>query len=70
VEKLLLRPMEAAELIAVGRSRIYEMLASGELPSIRIGRSVRVPLMELRKWVSEHQATACQSGVSSDSKGA
>jgi excisionase family DNA binding protein len=51
MDRLLLRPIEAAEAIGVGRSRIYELLASGELPSIRIGSSVRVPIDRLRAWI-------------------
>lgn len=51
MEKLLLRPVEAAEVIGIGRSKIYQLLASGELPSVKIGSSVRVPLDELRAWV-------------------
>ena len=48
---LLLRPVEAAEAIGIGRSKVYELLASGELPSIRIGNSVRVPIDKLREWI-------------------
>lgn len=55
MDKILLKPIEAAELLGIGRTRIYEMLASGELPSIRIGRSIRVPVDALRKWVLQHQ---------------
>ena len=51
-DKLLLRPMEAAEVVGVGRSKIYALLASGEIPSIRIGGSVRVPIAELRSWIA------------------
>ena len=53
MERLLLRPIEAAEAIGVGRSKVYELLASGELPSIRIGSSVRVPLDGLRAWIAK-----------------
>ena len=52
MDRLLLRPTEAAEAIGIGRSKIYELLASGELPSIRIGGSVRVPLDALRDWIA------------------
>ncbi len=55
MEKLLLKPAEAMEQLGVGRSRIYEMLACGELPSIRIGRSIRIPADALRRWVEECQ---------------
>ena len=50
-EKLLLRVPEAAEMTSVGRSKAYELVAGGEWPSIRVGRSVRVPLAGLLEWV-------------------
>ena len=37
MDRLLLRPAEAAEAIGIGRSKVYELLASGDLPSIRVG---------------------------------
>jgi excisionase family DNA binding protein len=53
MDRLLLRPDEAAELIGIGRSKVYEMLATGELPSVRVGGRLRVPLNELREWVAQ-----------------
>ncbi len=53
MERMLLRPAEAAEAIGVSRSRMYELLASGELPSIRVGRTVRVPVAALQTWIAE-----------------
>ena len=58
MEKLLLTATEASEAIGIGRTRIYELLASGELPSVRIGRSVRVPTEALKRWIQERQAGA------------
>lgn len=55
MDRLLLRPIEAAEAIGIGRSKVYELLASGELPSIRIGSSVRVPVDALRDWIARKQ---------------
>jgi excisionase family DNA binding protein len=52
VDRLLLRPIEAAEQLGIGRSKIYELLASGEIPSIRVGASVRVPVDALRAWIA------------------
>jgi len=49
--KLLLRVSEAAELLSVARSKAYAMVKAGELPSVRLGGSVRVPLARLREWV-------------------
>jgi excisionase family DNA binding protein len=51
MERLLLRPAEVADLIGIGRSKVYEMLASGELPSVRVGGGLRVPRTGLEEWV-------------------
>lgn len=50
-EQLAVTIPEAAALVDVGRSTGYALAASGEWPTIRIGRSVRVPLTALRLWV-------------------
>ncbi len=31
VDKLLLKPEEAAELLSIGRSKVYELIGTGEL---------------------------------------
>lgn len=52
-DKLLLRVSEAAERCSIGRSTAYELLASGQLPSVRVGRAVRVPVRALEAWIEE-----------------
>jgi excisionase family DNA binding protein len=51
MEQLLLTPLEAAQVLRVGRSKVYSLLAKGELRSVRVGHSIRVPADELREWV-------------------
>ena len=41
--RLLLTPERAAERLDVGRTTVYGLLATGELESVRIGRSRRIP---------------------------
>lgn len=43
--------MEVAEVLGIGRSRAYEMIREGQLPIVRLGRSVRVPADRLREWI-------------------
>ena len=50
---LLLRAEEAAKLLSLGRTTIFQMMASGELPCVRVGRAVRVPRTALERWVRE-----------------
>ena len=54
MEPLLLKAGEVAKLLGLGRSKVFAMLAVGELPVIRIGRSVRVPRAALEDWIAEH----------------
>jgi len=51
-ERLLWRPSEAAEAIGVSRSKLYELLSSKQIPSVRLGGSVRVPVDALREWIA------------------
>lgn len=53
---LLLRPAEVAETLGISRSKVFELLAKQELPSLHIGRSTRVPRPQLEKWI---QAQVC-----------
>jgi excisionase family DNA binding protein len=47
-----LRPADLARLLGVTRSRIYQLLSSGELPSVRIGGAIRVPRVAWERWVA------------------
>lgn len=38
-------------MLGIGRSRAYEMIREGQLPIVRLGRSVRVPADKLREWI-------------------
>ena len=50
-KRLLLRIPEVAESLGIGRTNIYELIATGVLPSIRVGRAVRITDIALQKWV-------------------
>ncbi len=49
----LLRPDEAAQLLSVNTSWIYEAVRSGRMPCIRIGRYVRFTRSMLEEWLAE-----------------
>ena len=52
VEKLLLKPEEAAEILSIGRSKVYELMGTGELASVRIGACRRIPAEALTDFVA------------------
>jgi excisionase family DNA binding protein len=51
--QILLKPKRAFELLDISRSTGYALIASGELPSVRIGRAVRIPVDGLKAWVKQ-----------------
>ncbi len=54
--RLLLRVTEAAERLALGRSTVYELIARGELPTVRIGAATRIPVAALQHWVERQMS--------------
>jgi excisionase family DNA binding protein len=55
-DRLLLRPEEAAELLGIGRSKLYDLLATGEVESVHIGSCRRIPVEGLHRYVARLRA--------------
>lgn len=51
-DRLLVRVGEAGEMLGIKRSKVYELLAAGEIESVTIGRSRRIPVDALRDYVA------------------
>lgn len=52
-----LKVPEVAEVLRIARSRAYELVQNGEIPAVRIGRSVRVSRKELDRWLEDQRYT-------------
>jgi excisionase family DNA binding protein len=65
MNQVLLRMNEAANAIAVSRSHFERLVARGEISTVRVGRSRRVPADELQRWVNERVAEQAQQDPSS-----
>jgi excisionase family DNA binding protein len=55
-DRLALRPARVAEVLEISRSKTYELIAAGDIPSIRLGASIRVPVDALREWLARKTA--------------
>jgi excisionase family DNA binding protein len=44
---------EAAAFLRISRAKAYQMAATGDLPTVRLGRSVRVRRDRLTAWLDE-----------------
>jgi excisionase family DNA binding protein len=55
-DPILLRLPEAARLLGLGRSTIYELASRGEIPTVHIGRAVRISARALHEWAARLEA--------------
>lgn len=53
--KLLLSAEAAAERLSIGRSKVFELIASGQLESFTIGRRRVVPAEALEEFVQRRR---------------
>lgn len=57
-EPLLVRVEEAARMLSLSRSTIYEMMGAGDLPYVRHGMARRIPTAAIRAWVVDNMVNA------------
>jgi excisionase family DNA binding protein len=57
----LLRPADLAKLLGVSRSRVYQLLASGVVPAVRVGGAIRIPRAAWEEWLRGRTAEALAS---------
>ena len=58
VDPLLVTIPEAADVLSIGRSTMYELINAGQIGLVRIGRSVRVSIATLEDFVAEREKDA------------
>jgi excisionase family DNA binding protein len=49
----LLRGKEVAQILNVSKAFAYRLMAEGEIPTVRLGRSVRVRPEDLEQFIAE-----------------
>lgn len=42
---------EAAHALGVGKNRVYDLIAAGDLPAVKFGRVIRIPKTSLEEWL-------------------
>ena len=52
METVLLKIPEVMERLAVGQTKVYELMSGGELRSVKVGRSRRVRSDELERFIA------------------
>ncbi len=53
VEPLLLTIPQAAAMLGLGHSKVYDLIRQEGLPTVKFGTATRVPAEELKQWVKQ-----------------
>jgi excisionase family DNA binding protein len=61
-ERTMLTVREAAKLLRIGRNLAYDLVARGEIPSVRLGRLIRVPRAALQQLLEDDQSPGKRAG--------
>lgn len=61
VEPILYRPEDAARVLGIGRSKLFELLATGQVPSVQIGRARRVSRRALENYAERMEQPTAES---------
>jgi excisionase family DNA binding protein len=57
---------EAAQALSISRSRIYELVATGEVGICKIGKRTVIPAAELTKFLDRHRVATGPTFVEVD----
>ena len=58
MDRELLKVDEVAALLKIGRTKVYQLVAEGELPAVRIGKALRISAEALQEWLSTQAVTS------------
>jgi len=48
---------EMQRLLNIGSTKSYELIATGQIPYVKIGRSIRINRLQLEEWLDQHTST-------------
>lgn len=55
MEKLVYSMQEAAEVLGISKSYMYELARRGEVPTLKLGKRLVVPKEKFIKWINEEK---------------
>ena len=57
VEPICVKVNDAARMIGVGRTKLYELIAAGEVDVVKLGKSTRITTASLRALIQKRCST-------------
>lgn len=69
IAPLAVSPAQAARLAGIGRTRLYEAIRSGELPSLKLGARRLIRIVDLEAWLDRHADRRADEGDGNNDSG-
>lgn len=60
---MLLSIAQTCRHLGFSRTKVHQLLKSGRLPFVKIGRSVRIPTAAVEEWLAQERHTAGKVGT-------
>ncbi len=60
-EREWMSPEELWEWLGIGKTKCYEMLAHGEIPSYKIGSLRRIKRTDVERWLEDRRSAASEN---------
>lgn len=54
-QRVLFRPQEVAEMLGISKATVYHLAASGQLPSVRVGKALRISREAIDRWIQDQE---------------
>ena len=51
-------PAQAANLLSIGRTNLYALIAAGDIRPVKLGRRTLIPVQQLHELIARRQAAA------------
>jgi len=51
MERALITPLEAAEMLGISRATLFRLMRRGDFPVVRVESCPRIPIRALNRWI-------------------
>ena len=53
---------QAADILSIGKKKVYRMINKNQLPSLLVGKSIRIPREALNEWIRSAMTDVVKEG--------
>ncbi len=46
---------EVARILCIGRTKVYSLIKTDGLPTVKVGSATRVSVVALQRWIEQHE---------------